>query len=302
MSDEEAQKRREERRTKDKQDRDVMKRAAEDKKRREEEKRMANIKARPREFYVPIVEEVKTEEKKENTEHNNTNENNANQTTENPINNTNGDGEAKNNENNTNQTDKMEVDNPVGEAESEIKDEKESDNNDKDEDKGEEKSKQNNNDDDVDVGMTYEDEQIVEESDEMKEEDLHTWELVCRNTTEWGHFVEQFKQSKHAGEREIAAFISKNIIDHISTKMQAYLHAKRRTHLLPIQHRKKSTRLQMKEIQKIEQVILRYASISSTNRFISSAWLVVAVEGKKKMSKCHVKIVSRHEDSAAMWL
>jgi hypothetical protein len=65
VSEEEAQKRRDERRTKDKQDREMMKRAADDKKRREEEKRQANVKARPREFYVPIVEEVKIEKKRE---------------------------------------------------------------------------------------------------------------------------------------------------------------------------------------------------------------------------------------------
>jgi hypothetical protein len=259
VSEEEAQKRRDERRTKDKQDREMMKRAADDKKRREEEKRQANVKARPREFYVPIVEEVKIEKKENTTESVNAN---AENTTNQPADSTNESAAANgtsdvNKENNTNQAEKMEVEQSLvtGDEETAVKDEKQNNNNeDKEEDKPEGELKQHNNDDDADVGITYEDEQIVEESDEMKDEDLHTWELVCRNTTEWGNFVEQFKQSKHAGEREIAAFIAKNIIEHISTKMQAYLHAKRRTHLLPIQHRKKSTRLQMKEIQKIEQV------------------------------------------------
>lgn len=258
VSDEDAQKRRDERRARDKQDREVMKRAADEKRRREEEKRQANVRTRPREFYMPIVEEVKTD-KKETIEATNTGNNN-NQPADNIVNdaNTNGVSEVQT-ENNTNQADKMEVEQSLLEGESAVKDEKQNDNNNNhvndEEEKPEGELKQNNNaDDDVDVGITYEDEQIVEESDEMKEEDLHSWELVCRNTTEWGHFVEQFKESKHAGEREIAAFIDKNIIEHISTKMQAYLHAKRRTHLLPIQHRKKSTRLQMKEIQKSEQV------------------------------------------------
>jgi hypothetical protein len=262
VSEEEAQKRRDERRTKDKQDREMMKRAADDKKRREEEKRQANVKARPREFYVPIVEEVKIEKKENTTESVNANaENITNQPADSTIESANANGTSDvNNENNTNQAEKMEVEQSLvtGDGETAVKDDKQNNNNeDKEEDKPEGELKQNNNDDDADVGITYEDEQIVEESDEMKEEDLHTWELVCRNTTEWGNFVEQFKQSKHAGEREIAAFIAKNIIEHISTKMQAYLHAKRRTHLLPIQHRKKSTRLQMKEIQKIEQRVTR---------------------------------------------
>ncbi len=258
VNEEEAQKRREERRLKDKQDREVMKRAADDKKRREEEKRLASVKARPREFYVPIVDEVKPE-KKENAENTaNNNENNNTLPTDNQNNtnvaNTTGPSEITANENNIREADQMQVEKSAGEGESSVKEEKNTNNDDKDDDKDDDKSKQQNADDDLDVGITYEDEQVVEEADEMKEEDLHAWEVVCRNTTDWGNFAEQFKQSKHAGEREIAAFISKNIIEHISTKMQAYLHAKRRTSLMPIQHRKKSTRLQMKEIQKIEQV------------------------------------------------
>jgi hypothetical protein len=46
----------------------MMKRAADDKKRREEEKRQANVKARPREFYVPIVEEAKIEKREHDRE------------------------------------------------------------------------------------------------------------------------------------------------------------------------------------------------------------------------------------------
>ncbi|KAJ3089066.1 hypothetical protein HK102_007281 [Quaeritorhiza haematococci] len=77
------------------------------------------------------------------------------------------------------------------------------------------------------------------------------WTLVCLTAEDWTNLPEQFRKSRNAAEKELSNWLT----EHALPKVLADLEAKEKARKLQeaMNNRKRSSRLQMRELEKIEQ-------------------------------------------------
>ncbi|OUM68065.1 hypothetical protein PIROE2DRAFT_4349 [Piromyces sp. E2] len=77
------------------------------------------------------------------------------------------------------------------------------------------------------------------------------WQLVCLTSEDWNNFPKQFENSKHQVEKDFYEFVTTYIIPKVLDALKSK--EKKRRLQEAILHRKRSSRIQMKEIEKFER-------------------------------------------------